>query len=51
MGPTSLMAVKRGEVEYPYDGRFLFAEVNADKLYWTLGDDFALRLNRIDKHR
>ncbi|XP_053402717.1 hemocyte protein-glutamine gamma-glutamyltransferase-like [Mercenaria mercenaria] len=36
MGPMSLLAVKRGEVFYPYDGRFLFAEVNADKVYWQM---------------
>lgn len=32
VGPTSVMAVKLGEVRRPYDGGFLFAEVNADKV-------------------
>lgn len=51
MGPTSLLAVKRGEVDFPYDGRFLFAEVNADKIYWVVGNDGSLKLERIEKHR
>ncbi|XP_045193132.2 protein-glutamine gamma-glutamyltransferase K-like [Mercenaria mercenaria] len=36
MGPMSLVALKRGEVFYPYDGRFAFAEVNADQVYWKM---------------
>lgn len=31
-GPASVVAVKRGEVLRPYDGAFLYAEVNADKV-------------------
>lgn len=33
-GPASVAAVKRGEVQRPYDNGFLFAEVNADKIFW-----------------
>ncbi|XP_022249455.1 annulin-like [Limulus polyphemus] len=33
-GPASVAAIKRGEVMKPYDCCFLFAEVNADKVYW-----------------
>ncbi|XP_076321349.1 annulin-like isoform X1 [Tachypleus tridentatus] len=33
-GPTSVVAIKRGEVHKPYDTSFLFSEVNADKVYW-----------------
>ena len=33
-GPASIAAVKNGEVLRPYDNGFLFAEVNADKVYW-----------------
>lgn len=29
-GPTSVVAVRRGEVFYQYDTPFVFAEVNAD---------------------
>lgn len=32
IGPTSVFAVKQGEVLRPYDGGFLYAEVNADKV-------------------
>lgn len=33
-GPASVLAVKLGEVQKPYDHSFLYAEVNADKVYW-----------------
>lgn len=33
-GPASVAAIKRGEVRKPYDGPFVYSEVNADKLYW-----------------
>lgn len=33
-GPASVAAIKRGEVKKAYDATFLFAEVNADKVYW-----------------
>ena len=33
-GPSSVAAIKRGEVQKAFDTTFLFAEVNADKVYW-----------------
>uniref|UniRef100_T1IVX6 protein-glutamine gamma-glutamyltransferase n=1 Tax=Strigamia maritima TaxID=126957 RepID=T1IVX6_STRMM len=33
-GPASLVAVRRGHVGYQFDTAFVFAEVNADKVYW-----------------
>lgn len=33
-GPTSVEAVKNGEVNRPYDGIFVYAEVNADEVFW-----------------
>lgn len=33
-GPASLEAIKNGEIRRPYDVPFVFAEVNADKLFW-----------------
>ncbi|XP_047738590.1 annulin isoform X2 [Hyalella azteca] len=33
-GPTSQVAVKRGEIHLPFDTPFVYAEVNADKLFW-----------------
>ncbi|KAG1941462.1 protein-glutamine gamma-glutamyltransferase K [Pimephales promelas] len=36
-GPTSVNAVKEGELSYPFDARFVFAELNSDVVYhqWT----------------
>lgn len=34
VGPASVVAVKQGEIKRPYDCSFLYAEVNADKVYW-----------------
>ena len=33
-GPTSVHSVKTGEINKPYDGKFVFAEVNADEVFW-----------------
>lgn len=50
-GPASIAAVKRGEVLRPYDGGFLFAEVNADKVFWKYaGPTQPLKLLRKDVH-
>ncbi|XP_069102902.1 LOW QUALITY PROTEIN: hemocyte protein-glutamine gamma-glutamyltransferase-like [Argopecten irradians] len=37
-GPCPLLAIKKGDVTVPYDGRFIFGEVNADKVYWQMKD-------------
>ncbi|KAM4691831.1 protein-glutamine gamma-glutamyltransferase 6-like [Rhinophrynus dorsalis] len=34
-GPTSVHAVKEGDVDLNYDGPFVFAEVNADRNTWV----------------
>jgi len=40
-GPASVEAVKQGRVDLPYDGRFIFAEVNADRVNWIkISDNF-----------
>ncbi|XP_063866292.1 annulin-like isoform X1 [Scylla paramamosain] len=33
-GPAPLKAIKAGHINKPFDIPFIFAEVNADKLYW-----------------
>ena len=33
-GPASVIGVKRGDVLRPYDNAFVFAEVNADIVFW-----------------
>ncbi|NXW86999.1 TGM4 glutamyltransferase, partial [Alopecoenas beccarii] len=35
-GPCSLKAVKEGDVYLPFDCKFVYAEVNADKVYWVV---------------
>ncbi|XP_050089283.1 annulin-like isoform X1 [Anopheles aquasalis] len=48
-GPASVLAVKLGEVLKPYDNNFLFAEVNADKVFWRYtGPQHPLKLLRKD---
>ncbi|XP_055638666.1 annulin-like isoform X2 [Toxorhynchites rutilus septentrionalis] len=48
-GPASVLAVKLGEVSKPYDNNFLFAEVNADKVFWRYtGPAHPLKLIRKD---
>ncbi|XP_075427937.1 protein-glutamine gamma-glutamyltransferase 6-like isoform X1 [Ascaphus truei] len=43
LGPTSQKAVKEGDVNLDYDGRFVFAEVNADTVEWVQYDDATKR--------
>ncbi|KAB0798564.1 hypothetical protein PPYR_09557 [Photinus pyralis] len=51
VGPSSVVAVKLGEVKRPYDTGFLFAEVNADKVYWRYtGPNEPLKLLGKDIH-
>ncbi|XP_052818913.1 hemocyte protein-glutamine gamma-glutamyltransferase-like [Mya arenaria] len=41
MGPMSLRAIREGRVNFPYDGPFVFAEVNADRVTWKKNKDTA----------
>ena len=50
MGPMSLYAVKRGEVHLPYDGKFLFGEVNADRIYWRVMEDGSMKKMSVQKY-
>lgn len=34
LGPTSVKAVKEGDIKLNYDGPFVFSEVNADRVSW-----------------
>ncbi|KAF4519866.1 hypothetical protein B566_EDAN005204 [Ephemera danica] len=48
-GPSSVAAIKRGEVLKQFDGAFVYAEVNADKVYWRYnGPTQPLKLLRKD---
>ncbi|BFZ19490.1 hypothetical protein BsWGS_22529 [Bradybaena similaris] len=49
-GPASVKAVQQGEVNLPYDGPFVFAEVNADTFYWTPNELGVMEIMSINKH-
>lgn len=51
MGPVSLAALKCGEVNLPYDGKFAFAEVNADKVHWVINEHRKMEKVRVEKYR
>lgn len=38
-GPASVKAIKNGQLYLGYDARFLFAEVNGDRIHWTIDAD------------
>ncbi|XP_018093876.2 protein-glutamine gamma-glutamyltransferase E isoform X2 [Xenopus laevis] len=38
-GPTSVNAVKEGDVQLPYDTPFVYSEVNADRVTWICHKD------------
>ena len=38
-GPASIRAIKEGKVNLNYDTKFIFAEVNADKVYWQKSEE------------
>ncbi|XP_075153720.1 transglutaminase isoform X2 [Haematobia irritans] len=40
VGPAPVSAVKNGEILRPFDCGFVFAEVNADKVYWRYNGPF-----------
>ncbi|KAK6174756.1 hypothetical protein SNE40_017973 [Patella caerulea] len=48
-GPASMTAIKNGELGLPYDGPFIFAEVNADKIYWVTQFDGSMKNNYVEK--
>ncbi|XP_054848136.1 protein-glutamine gamma-glutamyltransferase 4 [Eublepharis macularius] len=35
-GPCPINAIRKGEVYLPYDSKFVFAEVNADRVFWLV---------------
>ncbi|XP_026465258.1 annulin-like [Ctenocephalides felis] len=50
-GPASVIAVKQGEIKRAHDTAFLYAEVNADKVFWRYaGPTQPLKLLRKDMY-
>ncbi|XP_032870483.1 coagulation factor XIII A chain [Amblyraja radiata] len=41
-GPASVIAIKEGQVCFPFDAPFVYAEVNSDVVYWTQQNDGSL---------
>ena len=41
-GPASIKAIKDGRVDLGYDARFIFAEVNGDRVTWIKERDGTL---------
>lgn len=35
-GPAPVRTIKDGNVYLPYDAKFIFAEVNGDKVHWLV---------------
>lgn len=46
-GPCPLKALKAGDVSLPYDGQFIFAEMNADRVEWIRNEDGEFEVNKV----
>jgi len=40
-GPSPVSAIKRGDVIVSYDSKFIFAEVNGDRITWSVRDNLS----------
>ncbi|XP_052398274.1 coagulation factor XIII A chain-like [Carassius gibelio] len=47
-GPASVNAIKEGEVSYPFDAKFVFAEINSDVIYYKADMYGNLKIIRVD---
>ncbi|XP_038074044.1 protein-glutamine gamma-glutamyltransferase K-like [Patiria miniata] len=47
-GPCSVNAIKQGHVYYPYDARFVFAEVNGDIVNWRVKRDRTTKVIKVN---
>lgn len=50
-GPCPVKAIKKGDVYIPYDGRFIFAEVNGDQVYWEVDEEGEMKVCHIERRR
>ncbi|XP_022103039.1 LOW QUALITY PROTEIN: protein-glutamine gamma-glutamyltransferase K-like [Acanthaster planci] len=48
-GPCPVSAIKQGQVYYPYDTKFVFAEVNADIVHLRVKRDGKLQVIKLNK--
>ncbi|CAE1321059.1 TGM1 [Acanthosepion pharaonis] len=49
-GPAPLKAIKEGQVYLLYDIPFIFAEVNGDRVYWTVSEDDDMTIMGMNKY-
>ncbi|XP_050399460.1 protein-glutamine gamma-glutamyltransferase 4 isoform X1 [Patella vulgata] len=49
-GPASVKAIKEGELYLGYEAKFLFAEVNADRINWEVDREGNMVAFQMDKH-
>uniref|UniRef100_A0A8C2DJ03 Protein-glutamine gamma-glutamyltransferase K n=1 Tax=Cyprinus carpio TaxID=7962 RepID=A0A8C2DJ03_CYPCA len=49
-GPTSIFAVRNGQVTLKFDTPFVFAEVNSDRIYWQKKTDGSFSQVRVEKN-
>ncbi|KAJ8303644.1 hypothetical protein KUTeg_020040 [Tegillarca granosa] len=48
-GPASLQAIKEGHVYLNYDTKFVYSEVNGDRVKWKVKDDATMEVIGIDR--
>nr|BAT61945.1 transglutaminase FactorXIII [Oryzias latipes] len=48
-GPASVHAIKHGEICFPYDAAFVFAEVNSDVVFYSRRRDGTLDLVKVNR--
>ncbi|XP_060601328.1 annulin-like [Ruditapes philippinarum] len=48
-GPASVKAIKNGDVGFNHDGPFIFAEVNADRVFWQINEGGKMEKTSIHK--
>ncbi|KAM3870246.1 protein-glutamine gamma-glutamyltransferase 2-like [Diretmus argenteus] len=48
-GPCPVIAIKEGDLGMKYDARFVFAEVNADVIYWIVRPDGQRQQIQVDQ--
>ena len=49
-GPAPVHAIKQGDIKVPHDTPFIFAEVNADRVYWRQQADGEFEISSINEN-
>ncbi|XP_068443825.1 coagulation factor XIII A chain [Clinocottus analis] len=48
-GPASVKAIKHGEICFPYDAAFVFAEINSDVVFYSRSNDGSLEPVKVNR--